>query len=475
MSKKINKVKVSFPGTSSEEVTGSMVLIETKTKKILVECGLWQGSGTLLQEYKNNSKRFPFKAKEINYVILLHGHADHTMRVPLLYKRGCEADIISPIGLKSIYKAMGEDSAFIIKRNSDDLSKKFNKEYEPIYDREDVLNSLRHWKEYPLNQKIQIDEDIEIRFIESGHIINACQCELWVKNNNRTVKIGITSDLGNTKVKQYYTNEFKPIEKANLLIGECTYGDTARGIKKADRKKDLEKIKTIIETYCVERKGKVLIPCFALQRGQAILTHLYNIFGKNDDFDVPIIIDSALMLKMNDVFLQELQGPDYECFEEVMNWKNIRRVEDFLETSAWVNSNAPAIFVSCGGMLQAGRAVYTATKLLQKEDSCIIFCGYSVEGSLGWKIKNATKNHIRIDGKNVPCRCNVIDLKSFSNHMQREELLDYYSSGNYDKICLVHGEMNTKLAFAEELQEELHKKNKTNKVCVVNKSTVLNI
>ena len=115
------------------------------------------------------------------------------------------------------------------------------------------------------------------------------------------------------------------------------------------------------------------------------------------------------------------------------------------------------------------------TKLLQKEDSCIIFCGYSVEGSLGWKIKNATKNHIRIDGKNVPCRCNVIDLKSFSNHMQREELLEYYSSGNYDKICLVHGEMNTKLAFAEELKEELHKKNKTNKVCVVNKSTVLNI
>lgn len=475
MSKKVNKIKVSFPGTSSEEVTGSMVLIETKTKKILVECGLWQGNGTLLQEYKNNSKKFPFKVKDIDYVILLHGHADHTMRVPLLYKRGCEAKIIAPIGLKSIYKTMGEDSAFIMKRNSDDLSKKFSKEYLPIYDKSDVLNSLRYWNEYSLNEKIQIDEDIEIRFIESGHIINSCQCELWVKNNNRVVKIGITSDLGNTKVKQYYTNEFKPIEKANLLIGECTYGDIARGVKKADRKKDLEKIKTIIENNCIELKGKVLIPCFALQRGQAILTHLYDIFGNDSDFDIPIIVDSSLMLKMNDIFLNELKGEEQEYFSKIMEWDNIRRVDDFLETSAWVNSNAPAIFVSCGGMLQAGRAVYTAIKLLQKENSCIIFCGYSVEGSLGWKIKNATKEHIRIDGKNVPCRCNVVDLKSFSNHMQREELLEYYSSGNYDKICLVHGEMSTKLSFAESLKEELERKNKTNKVCVVNKSTIINL
>lgn len=475
MSKKTQKIKVSFPGTSAEEVTGSMVLIETKTKKILVECGLWQGNGTILQEYKNNSKRFPFKVKELDYIILLHNHADHTMRVPLLYKRGCTAKIIAPIGLKDMFKTMGEDSAFIMKRNSDDLNKKFNKEYSPIYEREDVIESLRHWNEYELNTKIQIDEDIEIRFIESGHIINACQCELWVKNNNHTAKIGITSDLGNTKVKQYYTNEFKPIEKANLLIGECTYGDEVRSIKKSDRKKDLEKIKSVIQEFCIEKKGKVLIPCFALQRGQAILTHLYNIFGNDRDFDIPIIVDSALMLKINNIFLNELRNEEKELFESVMNWGNIIRVEEFLETSGWVNSNVPAIFVSCGGMLQAGRAVYTATKLLQKENSCIIFCGYSVEGSLGWKIKHATKNHVRIDGKNVPCKCQVVDLKSFSNHMQREELLDYYSSGNYDKICLVHGEMNTKLAFAEKLKATLQKKNKTNKVCVVNKSTVINL
>lgn len=475
MSKKTNKVKVSFPGTSSEEVTGSMVLIETKTKKILVECGLWQGHGTLLQEYKNNAKRFPFKAKEIDYIILLHNHADHTMRVPLLYKRGCEAKIIAPVGLKAIYKTMGEDSAFIMKRNSEDLIKKFNKDYFPIYDREDVLNSLRYWNEYNLNEKITIDEDIEIRFIPSGHIINSCQCELWIKNNNRTVKIGITSDLGNTKVKQYYTNIFQPIEKANLLIGECTYGDIERSVKKTDRKKDLEKMKHIIESYCIEQRGKVLIPCFALQRGQAILTHLYDLFGNDKNFNIPIIIDSALMLKMNDIFLNELIDEEKEYFEKVMSWENIYRVEEFLETAMWVNSNAPAIFVECGGMLQAGRAVYTATKLLPKNNSCIMFCGYSVEGSLGWKIKNAKKNHIRIDGKNVSCRCDVVDLKSFSNHMQREELLEYYSSGNYDKICLVHGDMSTKLVFAELLKEEIQKKNKTNKVCVVNKSTVLNL
>ena len=475
MGKKVNKIKVSFPGMSSEEVTGSMVLIETKTKKILVECGLWQGNSTILQTYKNNNKKFPFKTKDIDYVILCHSHADHTMRVPLLYKRGCEAQIIAPIGLKEIFKVMGEDSAFIMKRDSEDLTKKFGKEYLPIYDKDDVYNSMRYWNEYNTNEKIQIDDDIVIRFVESGHIINACQCELWITENNRTVKIGVTSDLGNIRLQQYYVNDFHPIEKANLLIGECTYGDVSKTIKKTARKKDLEKLNGIIQEFCIEKKGKVLIPVFALQRSQAMLTYLYDMFGNDKNFNVPIVLDSALMLKLNRIFLNELKGPDKEYFEKVLNWENVHEVSEFIETEMWIKSPRPTIFLSCGGMLQAGRAAYTATKLLPRDDSCIVFCGYSVEGSLGWKIKNTVKNTIRIDGTPVKCRCKTIDLKSFSSHMQRDDLLDYYSNGNFDKICLVHGDMQGKISFAEELKEMLANKLKTSKVCVVNKTTVINL
>lgn len=470
-----NKIKVSFPGNSAEDVTGSMVLIETKTKKILVECGLTQGESTILKEYNANNRKFPFRVKDINYVVLCHAHADHTMRVPLLYKRGCEAEIIAPIGMKDMFKTMGEDSAFIMAKNAESLSKKSGKEYPPIYEIDDVYTSLKYWKDINIKEKIKIDDDIEVRFVPSGHILNSYQCELWIKNNNHTAKVAITSDLGNPKIEQYYTNTFEPIEKANLLIGETTYGDEERAVKTQTRKKDLEKIKTIIRNYCVDNNGKVLIPSFALQRGQVMLTYIYEMFGNDENFNVPIILDSALMLKMNNIFLNELEEKEREKFQKVLEWENIKIAKDFAETDWWIRSKSPVVFISSGGMLQAGRALYTATQLLPREDSCIVFCGYSAEGTLGWKIKNAKKNTIKHDGKNLKCRCQTVDLKSFTSHMQRNELLQYYSSGNFDKVCLVHGNMETKLSFGQTLKEELERKNKTTKVCVVNKATTLNI
>ena len=470
---KKNKGRVSFVGTNAERVPGSSILIQTENKKILVECGLYQGDESLLEQYKINKARFPYKVKDIDYVIVLHSHIDHVGLIPKLYKQGASAQIIAPSGLRNLFEIMAKDSAFIMERDAEDLEKKFNRTFEPIYQETDVYNALEHWNEFERNEIIEIEEDIKIRFLNSSHIINACQCELWIKHNNRTVKIGVTSDLGNVSITNDYVEDFKPIEKANLLIGEATYSRELKNITMKNRKKDLEKLKTAIEQTCIEKKGKVLIPVFALQRCQSILTCLYEIF-KEEDFNVPIIIDSPLAIKISNVFLGELEKTNlaqFEKLQEVLSWNNIKFEKEFEGTQSWINNKEPCVFLSCSGMLNAGRAVYTASKLLPCSNNCIIFCGFSSEGSLGSKIKNKKQKTVTIEGKAIPCRSQVVNLLSFSSHMQREDLLEYYSNGNYDKIAIVHSEFKSKITFCEELQKRLSKKNKTNKVICVNKNT----
>ena len=171
------------------------------------------------------------------------------------------------------------------------------------------------------------------------------------------------------------------------------------------------------------------------------------------------------------MFLEELKGTQKDKFQEVLAWSNLKLIKDFEDTESIVNSETPCVFLSCGGMLQAGRAVYTASKLLPNSNNCIMFCGYSSEESIATKIKNKKQKTITIDGKSIPCRCQSIILNSFSSHMQREQLLKYYSDGNFDKIAIVHSTFKDKVVFCKELQECLSKKNKTGKVICVNKST----
>lgn len=473
MGKSKDKVRVKFVGNNAVGVTGSQILIDCgkSKKKILIECGLTQENMSLLKSYQINSKKFNFKPKDIDYIFLCHSHVDHIGLVPRLYKEGCEAKIIAPKGMQSFFKAMCIDSAKIMERDATSLNKKLNKNYSPIYNIEDVYKSLQFWEEYSIEEKIKLEDDIEFRFIGSGHIIKACQLELWIKNGNSIKKIGITSDLGNIAIPQYYTSDFSPIKNANLLIGESTYNSAKRSVNIKDREKDLEKIKSVVIQTCIEGKGKILIPTFALARCQSMLTYLYDIFGQDENFNVVIAIDSPLAIQLTNLYEETLKGPELYKLKEVLSWKNVKKLKEFSDTEELLSNKNPCIFLSCNGMMTAGRSTYVASKLLPSIHNHILFCGYSPEGTLAWKIKQKKNKSVAIDGKQIPCRCNITVLNSFTSHMQHNELLKYYSDYNFDKIALVHGEFKGKCAFGKELQNEISNKNKTGKVICVNAST----
>lgn len=472
MSKKSkDKIRVSFVGGNAEDVTGSMTLVEFGEHKLLIECGLYQ-SESLMNDYKINNRKLPFKPSEIEYIFCGHNHADHMLLLPRLYAQGCKAKIIVPKNVKNLFEIMALDSAFIMQRDTETIERRYNKCVNPIYIDEDVSATLPYFQEYDYNQKIELDENISFQFIPSGHIINGAQLEIWIKNNNHISKIGYTSDIGNIVIPKYYVTPFQPIEKCDLFIGESTYSDNSRSVTMKDREKDLEKIHSIIDTVCCDNGHKVLIPVFALDRVQNILTILYKMFGEDKSFDIPIIVDSPLACKITKLYEQLLTGEDLELYHQVMNWKNLKFVEEYEDSKFYQQSKEPMIICACSGWMSAGRSRTWAKRLLPDALSHIIFVGYSSEGSLSYKIKKGkvTKT-ISIDGKAYANKCNVTSLLSFSSHMQHNELLDYYSNVQCEKVCLVHGNFKDKCNFGKELQDEISKKNKTSKAVIVNKST----
>ena len=470
-----SKIQIHFVGEAASEVTGSCIWVKTPHVEFLIECGLYQSSGNILDEYKINNAPFKFKPKNISYVFALHNHGDHILRIPLLFKRGMRAPVIMPEGSASIARILMEDSACIMSHDADELSRQYGREYAPIYTQDHVDLCMEHLQEFPMGEIIKLDEYVKFRFVPSGHILNAAQIEIFVTEGNVTKTIAYTSDLGNIHIQPYYANKFEPIRKASILIGETTYGGERRIATQKVRNKDLERLKSVIENTCKNERGRVLIPCFANSRSQVMLTHLYDMFGSDPSFKIPILFDTPMGIRVCEEYKNLLNGDDAEKWSKVLQWHNVKFVNDPFESKAWQNDDSPAVIISSSGMLTHGRSRAYAKALLGDSKNVIAFCGFSVDNSLAAIIKEGKTKTIKLGGKRIPNKCRVVDLHSFTSHAQRDTLLDYYSNVDCEKIFLVHGDMEGKLDFAADLELAISKKDKTAKVVCVNKGYTFGI
>lgn len=475
MAKSKSKIQINFVGEAANDVTGSCIHIKTPNRQVLLECGLFQSCGSTLENYKINNRHFEFKPKEIDYVFALHNHVDHIGLIPKLYKNGCNAQIIAPVGTKQIAEVLMRDSSHIMDIDAIELTNKFKHSYLPIYTESDVDKCLNNYTECPFEEIIQLDEYIKFRFIPSGHILNSAQLELWITEGNVTKKIVYTSDLGNIHIKKYYTNNFKSIKKCDVLIGETTYAREERIADQKMRIKDLEKLETVIRQTCIENDARVLIPVFANDRCQNMLTYIYDIFKDDENFDIPILIDSPMAARVCRAYGELLEGKDAEKWNKVLSWNNIHFVEDSLESRDWRQSNRPVVVLASSGMMVRGRSTGWAHSMLPRANDRIVFCGFAAENSLASIIKEGKQKTISISGHRVKNRCQVTDLHSFSSHMQKDSLLKIYGATECEKIVLVHGEMNGKIEFAKELQEEISKNNNTSKVIIANRGYMLSL
>lgn len=439
-----------------------------------------QDNSTILENYKANSAILnKIKSKSIEMVIVGHLHCDHIALIPMLFARGnTQARIIVPKNSTSILREMWYDCCYINQRDVETLNRRDDKSYTPLYTENEVEQALSHVEEIEVGNIISLDDNVSIRYTPAGHILCSCQTEVFINGGSHTRKILFTSDLGNTMIedRKIFVEPFQKVNSANIVLGECTYGRRKGSMSKKDIELDRLKMKTVINQYCVDGHHRVLIPTFSLDRMPFIIWELYQIFGKDENFKIPILVDSPLANRLLDCYSSILEGDKKEKFDEMMSWKNIQRIITPEDSKAAIGDSSPKVILASSGMLTAGRSLRWVQNVLPKQEDCILFVGYAGGDTLAGKIKNCREQKtININGKSFKNKCQIVDLHSYSSHMQRKDLLNYYKGINTEKIYLVHGDTQARLEFKEDLEKEFEKCLKSTRVVIVNKGTKIKL
>lgn len=480
IAKKKHEIKIEIIGGNAEGVTGSCTRIDFYGRTILFELGMVQDNSTILGNYKDNCAILnKIKPKKIEMVILGHNHCDHIGLVPMLFARGnTDVKIITPKDTTCILREMWSDTAFINERDAEALNRKGDKCYTPLYTQAEVEMALKNVIEIEIGSIVNIDENVAIRYTPAGHILRSCQAELYINGGSHTRKILFTSDLSNRMIedRKVFVEKFQPVTSANIVIGESTYGKRKGSMKKKDIELDKQKMKTVIEQFCIDNKHRVLIPTFSLDRMPFIIWELYQLFGKDETFTIPVLIDSPLANRLLDCYSSILDGEAKDKFDEMMSWKNIRRIITPEDSKAAISDKGSKIICASSGMLCAGRSVKWIQSILPNENDCCLFVGYAGIDTLAGKIKHGTgQKTININGKQYKNKCCLVDLHSYSSHMQHDDLVKYYKSINCEKIILCHGDELAKKELKEDLEKALSDLCKSTRVIIANKGTKISL
>ena len=480
MGKKKKEVTLEVIGGNSDGVTGSCTKIDFYGRTILFELGMVQDNSTILGNYRDNCAIMnKLKPKKVEMVVIGHNHCDHIGLIPMLFARGNEdVIIITPKDTTCILREMWSDTAYINERDAESLNRKDEKSYTPLYTQVEVEKALKNVVEIEIGNIVNIDENVSIRYTPAGHILRSCQTELYINGGSHTRKIYFSSDLGNKMIedRKVFVEKFQPITSSNISIVESTYGRRKGSMSKKDIELDKLKMKTVIEQYCIDNNHRVLIPTFSLDRMPFILWELYQLFGKDESFTVPVLVDSPLSNRLLDCYSSILDGEAKEKFDEMMSWKNIRRITTPEASKAAISDKGAKIICASSGMLCAGRSVKWVQSILPNENDCILFVGFAGEDTLAGKIKHgSSQKTITINGKPYKNKCQLVDLHSYSSHIQRKDMINYYKSINCEKIYLCHGDTQARIELKEDLEKALADCCKSTRVVIVNKGTKISL
>ncbi|HZK40598.1 MAG TPA: MBL fold metallo-hydrolase, partial [Atribacterota bacterium] len=389
-------MKISFLG-AAKIVTGSNFLIETKNTKFLIDCGMFQGGKSI---NRMNYEPFSFNPGEIDFMVLSHAHMDHSGRIPKLTKKGFKGNIYTTKATTDLCSIMLLDSGHIQEMENEWDNRKRRRSggklREPLYTVKEAEESLRHFKPVLYNRKIELNEEVTLRFRDAGHILGSAIIELWIKEDNREIKLVFSGDLG--RRDRPILRDPYLIDEADYLIVESTYGNKLHHPSEDDAKKLISIINTT-----VKRGGNVVIPSFAVERAQDIIYELnkyYTEYIKTEDQDflsVPVYVDSPLTISATEIFLR---NPD--CFDKdtlklinignnPLDFRNLKFTRTTEESKQINFSKESKVIISASGMCTAGRIKHHLKHNLWRKESSIVFVGYQAEGTLGRKIKEGEK------------------------------------------------------------------------------------
>lgn len=450
-------MKLTFLG-AAHEVTGSCHYLQACGKHILVDYGMEQGTDV----YEN--MEIPIPESSIDYVLLTHAHVDHSGMLPLLYAKGFRGQILATDATADLCSIMLRDCAHIQMQEAEWKSRKAKrspgiKQEEPIYTMQDADGTIRLIKPYRYNTRIDLSEDIAVRFTDVGHLLGSSSIEVWVTENGITKKIVFSGDLGN--ISQPLIKDPQITEEADYVVIESTYGNRLHDMERVDYVSTLTKI--LQEAF--DKGGNVVIPSFAVGRTQEMLYFLRTIKAEHlikghEGFSV--YVDSPLAVEATGIF----QKNKYECFDQEalslvnkginpISFPGLHLSITSDESKAINFEDEPKVIISASGMCEAGRIRHHLKHNLWRPESTVLFVGYQAVGTLGrYLLDGATE--VKLFGETVAVRAKIERIAGLSGHADKDGLLHWLSgfAKKPQRVFVVHGEDGVCNEFAECLEKE---------------------
>jgi metallo-beta-lactamase family protein len=448
--------KLTFLGAAGC-VTGSKYLVEAAGKKLLIDCGLFQGLDDLKQR---NWSPLPVDPKTIDYLVLTHAHLDHTGWLPVLVRDGYRKPIFANPATIDLTALLLKDSGHLQEEEAQDAIKnKWSKHAQPraLYTSADVEPALALLKSMPRKGGFDVSPEFHFESYDAGHILGSSSLELTITENGKKTVVVFSGDVG--RYDQPILND--PVTPAtkqiDALLCESTYGD-----RDHDAGDPLQLLGDVVNRVA-KRGGSIVIPAFAIGRTQTFMYYLRQLENLQRIPKLPVYVDSPMALSATDLYLKYKEDHDVEFTRDEQNGGDPLSVHEFHLTRSVQDSKAinnvktPCIIVSASGMVTGGRVLHHLAQRLGDARNCVVLGGFQAEGTRGRALQEGAKT-MNLFGQTVPVRAEIVEMGQFSAHAGKSELLRWLTGlqAAPKQVWLTHGEPAAAQALQQAITEKFH-------------------
>ncbi|MBT3240229.1 MAG: MBL fold metallo-hydrolase [Chloroflexi bacterium] len=448
-------MKIHFWG-AAQTVTGSAHYIEVNGKKILLDCGLFQGRRK--DTYRINTE-FKFPPEEIDAVVLSHAHIDHSGNLPNLVKHGFDGPIYAQSATAHLADYMLRDSGHIQESDARFVNKwrlrKGKEPVEPLYTQNDAEKAIQLFNKKSYDEEFEVAPGVIAKYFEAGHILGSAAIRLDIDEKGKKTRLWFSGDIGRSNLPILRDPVIPYDQNIDYLLMECTYGD--RPHKSPDEAH--KGLKDVIKKT-IEAGGKVLIPAFAVGRTQELVYSIHRLMDSGDIPTVPVFVDSPLAVNVTDVFKAHPDCFDKEALDMITNDKHraalgfdsLTYIRDVEESKALNERDEPMIIISTSGMMEAGRILHHLKNNIHDPKSTVLIVSWQAPHTLGRRLVEGL-DEIKIFGKPYKRKIKVARVKGFSAHAGQNLLQEYAMTvkDTAKEVFLVHGEQRGANGFREAL------------------------